>query len=700
MITADVRLCTVLTAVTFVASAPAADAVRLAGENRRTAQRFAEAASLEAAGRWPAAIDAYLSLLDDAGADLAAADSAGVRWLPARWIIHRRIARSPQLLEVFRERMDGPARRLLEAGVAARDAGALERLAESMFCARPIERALDMLGDMACERGDWAAARRYWSYLAPDHRPDALVYPEPAGGPALPRAKIIVARLLAGEGVADDMARFQRVHPTATGHLAGRDGKLIDLLRDLARSGDLRSPGGSDLKRRAFGRLSFPNFDSAEPFPPISLPDAPSEAPIRFVQRTPAGPRALAFLPSIVAGHALVADARRISAFDLASGQQSSQFDVRSAGVSIPSLDARLPSHTDVRYALTVAGDRVYARFGQVRMRPDRADADSAIVALRFRPGNAEQWQLLWTLPAIPPERNALPIFEGTPLLVDGRLIVAATRIDGNRAITSVSCYEPADAAPQLIWQREILDAPADSAERTWHVSLTRSDRQVVLGPLAGTIVSLDAATGQPAWALRIHPSKSANAEMPPRTGHDCLATNGVVHATLADPGRVVAIDAIEGTPLWESDPLDARHLLGISNGKLFVQTGGLTSGLLALDQTNGRPVPNWGYSVFGADAAAPFGNGVLVGDRICWATRSAGVMIAHTDGTPEYAPAILRGLPGGNLVFADGFLLVATADRLHVVATISDASAAIPVQSQNDRTRTFGSSHDRGALR
>ena len=141
----------------------------------------------------------------------------------------------------FANRMDAPARKLLETGLAARDAKALERLVATMFCARPTERALDVLGDMACEKGDWATARRYWSYLTPGDRPDAMIFPQPAGDPALPRAKIIVSRLLAGENAGEDIIAFQQLYQNTTGRLAGRDGKLADTLDDLAKSDRLRA---------------------------------------------------------------------------------------------------------------------------------------------------------------------------------------------------------------------------------------------------------------------------------------------------------------------------------------------------------------------------------------------------------------------------------------------------------------------------
>src|SRR5829696_8302452 len=76
----------------------AADPPKLAGETPRTAQRFAEAAAFEKNERWSDAVELYLRLLDEAGDDLVPADGDGRQLLPARGVVHRRVAGRPELL--------------------------------------------------------------------------------------------------------------------------------------------------------------------------------------------------------------------------------------------------------------------------------------------------------------------------------------------------------------------------------------------------------------------------------------------------------------------------------------------------------------------------------------------------------------------------------------------------------------------------
>jgi hypothetical protein len=108
--------------------------------------------------------------------------------------------------------------------------------------------------------------------------------------------------------------------------------------------------------------------------------------------------------------------------------------------------------------------------------------------------------------------------------------------------------------------------------------------------------------------------------------------------------------------------------LLGVADGRLFVQTGGMSAGLLALNAADGTMIPGWGYTTFGAEATAPYGRGMIVGRRVYCPTRAAGIFVSRTDGTPDFAPAALRAAPGGHLILGDGRLIVAGADRLSVL--------------------------------
>src|SRR5262249_31131307 len=126
--------------------------------------------------------------------------------------------------------------RLLEAGRATRDPRPLQQLVDTMFCSIPAEAALDFLGDLACERGDFDRARRYWSLLVSDPKTN-FSYPSPRGDPAGIRAKLVLLRILAGDRPTESkLAAFRRDFPAAAGQLAGRSGRLAEILTDLAQA--------------------------------------------------------------------------------------------------------------------------------------------------------------------------------------------------------------------------------------------------------------------------------------------------------------------------------------------------------------------------------------------------------------------------------------------------------------------------------
>src|SRR5207245_1716370 len=97
----------------------------------------------------------------------------------------------------------------------------------------------------------------------------------------------------------------------------------------------------------------------------------------------------------------------------------------------------RVPLGAGGEYTLTVDGDRIYARLGPPYMRPARREAVNALVCLQWRPEQPSPEERLrprWTLPAVKPDAEAAASWEGTPVVRDGRLYAAITRIDGARA--------------------------------------------------------------------------------------------------------------------------------------------------------------------------------------------------------------------------------------------------------------------------
>jgi hypothetical protein len=114
---------------------------------------------------------------------------------------------------------------------------------------------------------------------------------------------------------------------------------------------------------------------------------------------------------------------------------------------------------------------------------------------------------------------------------------------------------------------------------------------------------------------------------------------------------------------IWESRlPEDAVHLLGVGHGNL------LASGdsLWWIDARRGKVLKHWPDTT-----PLGYGRGILTGDQVVWPTRDSLYVfdqevvagrVAERDPIPL---AEMRGATGGNLVAADGLLLVAGSDKL-----------------------------------
>jgi outer membrane protein assembly factor BamB len=199
-----------------------------------------------------------------------------------------------------------------------------------------------------------------------------------------------------------------------------------------------------------------------------------------------------------------------------------------------------------------------------------------------------------------------------------------------------------------------------------------------------GIVAALHASSGSIRW-LTTYPRGSWDRSDPDQDHRHaqrdlvpCLVYRDFVFVAPTDSDCIFALDAITGHPLWMTQPeqvADAVHLLGVGAGNL------LASGdcLYWLDLNTGRLVSEFPHHRSGlAGRAGPsprgYGRGVLAGPYVYWPTRDTIFVLEQaTVRTPRgWEPVVARAIPlaqrgasGGNLLIADGILLVAAADRL-----------------------------------
>ncbi|MCS6849986.1 MAG: hypothetical protein NZ700_02315, partial [Gemmataceae bacterium] len=359
----------------------------LSGESPRTARRLADAQRLVEQRQWADAIDEYQHILTEAGDDLVPVD--GRQSVPARWLVHQRLASLPaEGLELYRARVDGAAAKVLAAAITDRDPALLRRVVDQWFASRPAQQALELLGELALESGDYEEAERWFRMLAGSAEDEGKEGGRPAGeliypGPEVPlarvRAKALLARLYRGQrrNLADQLRAFRQRHGDAVGRLAGREGRLADLLEAWAAEAapplrhDQASgwPTFAGHPSRCLRPAVAPPFLRYDTSPlRVRLPDLPLVAndpePGRGSTRmTPV----LAYYPVIADNRVFLTDGGSIYAYQASSGREVGRYKlseppamVRFAGLK------RLPA--DAGFTLTVSGGYVYARLGSLTM--------------------------------------------------------------------------------------------------------------------------------------------------------------------------------------------------------------------------------------------------------------------------------------------------------------------------------------------
>jgi outer membrane protein assembly factor BamB len=616
-----------------------------------------------------------------------------------RRLCHLRIAALPaEALRHYRGRVDGQARRWFEQGAARHDRAALRRVVDEAGASSFAERAIDLLGDLAFEKGNFAEARGWWRWLAPPPSETSLaavdpLFPAGAVDAALVRAKQVVALLFEGEvsRARAELHAFRTLHGRASGRLAGRMGNYAATLQALlderskggplsAEEGDWPTFAGSPSRNRPLDAPLSPALWADGPSWRVRLgPDPEGEDPAGEAAEPLTAPaRRLAFDPVITGRLVLVADARRILGFDLHSGGREFCFDLKTSGrAGLDTLRLRLPAPADLRYTLSVADGRVYARLGAPFLVAQGANAPaqapSYLVCLDLPTTRAGKGPAVirerWVIPARV-EGTARYAFEGTPLVCDGRAYAAESCRAGGRTRTAIACHDADSGA--LLWRQEVCETPdaeEDPPPRARHHLLTLAGTSVVYCAHAGAIVSLDAVTGKRLWGVR-YPGRGPDAASAPaaRDLGPCVAVGRRLYVAPLDSARVLCLDVQTGRTLWEREGIEPVHLLGVSAGRLLFTTAG---GVRALDAATGGDEGGWRQPAVGR--LAPFGRGLLTGGWILWPTQDPRLPVRglnEADGTSQRGaltldPTRLHRLRPGNLVFGSGCLVVADTHEL-----------------------------------
>jgi outer membrane protein assembly factor BamB len=687
-------------------------AVKLPGEDRALARRFEAIDNRVKRAEWHEALDEYQQVLAELADALVPLDREGRHSVQARWLCHVRLSRLPaEALRLYRGRVNTQAQKWFEQGAATRDTGLLRRVVEETFCSSFTDRALDILGDLAFERGDFDEAAQWWRLLAlpasrvkPQGREPGdlvLVFPDPQLDVVKVRAKQLLAQLFRGDrrGLAEESRAFEALHAEARGELAGRKGRYADIVRDLARqpetvalptAGQTWPTFAGDASRnavlpRAPGRLGqlrplagTPRRvpltpEGKKPVRDEEAGDVPSPEPGRIVPSVAAS-RSLAFYPVLAGDQVVVSDGRRVTAIDLHDGSRLA-YDLLNSG-DRQGKRLWIPSSVepDSGQTLTVAGDYVFARLGEQALgplkQPERGSRlGTYLVCLRLHrnaQGKRDRWEVKW--------ESRAAAFEGAPVTHQGRLFLAYSGFtEPSQTFTGMVCYT-ADSGV-IRWDQELCktSGPKAGVKRFRHHLVTLAGTNLIYCSNSGAVVAVDALTGRRVWAVR-YPSRgtqTAQGEPSPRSLVPCVYQGGRVYVAPVDFDRILCLDAVTGQLLWESSPIEVVHLLGVAKGRLIfttlaprpVPTALPRSGIRALDAATGQSSGGW---VQPAEGELPtFGRGFLAGDYVYWPTAYGLRVLHQEDGEP--VAAFDWNCAGGNLAAANGYLVVAGTEELFI---------------------------------
>ena len=621
--------------------------------------------------------DALIPILNSSWANRASATPS----MQARRLAHERLARLPaSLLQAYRKRVDAPAKKLLQQGQTQRDPAPLRKLVDDMFCSSHGEEALDLLGDLAFERGQFAEAHHWWSLLiepdAPQTPAHHLHFPAATIDPALVRAKQILTRIFRGQTAeaSQELKAFRASHGHARGTLAGRAGVLADILADVLRR---VRPHRDDSSWTTFGGDVTRQHVLAETLPMRLWADGPT-----WRQRLPAEEstvalprighrRQPAFHPIIVEDQLLLGDSRSVRSHHLQTGKLLWQYDLQGARLAeADPAELKHAAELSPSYTLSACDDRLFVRLGkQVLRQAEKGDKglDSYLVCLDLHhpcQGERELWHYAVHSPWV---------FEGAPLAVQDRVFIAQTKVDGPRTQTAIACFDARSGRRR--WLEPVCDATEiESSEtpRARHHLLTLAGGQLVYCSHSGAIVAVDPWSGRRLWGLA-YPSRGrylADGSLSPRDLAPCVVHGERLYVAPLDSDHLFCLDPASGAILWER-PVEVVHLLGVAGNRLVFTT---PAGLMAVNARTGSDTGGWQQPAVGK--LPGLGRGLLMSDSILWPTQDVLLplrLVSMKDGSQETAdgqlhdPTQLRSLVPGNMIYANGCLVVAGTEELVV---------------------------------
>lgn len=681
------------------------------------------------ASQWDEAIETLRHVSGDYGDKVVALGER--RYLNVRDYCQLQFCSLPaEALALYRSRVDSQAREWFEEGVARRDKALLRRVVDQFFASSSGDDALDALGEIWLEEGDYGAARSAWRRLVPrdaDVSPDSaavtrmIAYPDTDLDPGRLRARLTLVSVLEGDlpRAERELEELRLRHPDAVGRLAGREVNLVEGLTTLLANSREWPALIEDSSWSTFGGTP----ERTATMPPLAdvgaylwhqkLESVSVEALASIAyglpQKRPAEKHGhlLSYHPLVVGDIVLVNNDRVIRAFDLRTGAPVWPSTVVEAqGEPIPETEVgrffwdekrrgstpNRPRHLGApRFTMTVYGTKLFVRMGSC------ITAVAPEISPQMTPGYlvcidlAAQGKQVWR---VNPQEEKWA-YEGAPVC-DGKNVYVAMRRSDVRPQAHVACLDAETG--QERWRRFICAAETPGRgqiNESTHNLLTLHRGMLYLNTNLGAVAALSCEDGRLAWITLYKRAQSGDLSQPAshfyRDLNPCVYDRGRLFFAPSDSEPIIALEADTGEILWESAPHPdtAIHLLGVGAGNLIASG----ESLWWINVETGKLV--------GSEKKLPgYGHGALVGDHVYFPTertievydqrfprhvKSISLADKATDvaGEPQDEPFQITG---GNLLVARNQLFIATSNSLIALSQYSRQRERAPQQTALER--------------
>jgi outer membrane protein assembly factor BamB len=684
-----------------------ADSVELNRADGPSLAQLERAKAFIADQKWDEAIETLRQTMENAEGKLIAINENRFVGL-AEYCQMQLALLPPEALRLYRGQVDPLARKWYEEGVANHDPRLLRRILQQAYACSLGDDALLALGDMACESGDYPAARWYWERIIP-HRTTAG---QPGAWPGYPdtdldlaaiRARLVLASVLedSADRAREELEQFARLHGQARGRMAGQDVNYAQALGALlsesaswpspARNFDWPTFAGSPSRTGVspqsvdlgpvLWRVALPQIaGSAARLSSSSLSrstDIAARQAARGACSTPS------YHPVTCGDLVLVNTADEVLAFNSSDGEPawahstavifSDQPDL-SAGEPIqPSLTLGTP-----RFTSAVYDNKLYALVGQgITGFPQGqapAAGQGALVCLDL----GAEGRLLWK---IAPEPGWA--LDGSPIADANGIYVAMRRID-IRPRAYVACFDAQSG--RLRWRQFVISADSPARGMMFQIThnlLTLAGDTIYFNTNLGAVAALNTDDGRLLWLTRYPRQRQGDIDQPAphwlRDLNPCIYDRGIIYAAPADSPRIFAFDAYTGMILWQtgSQTEYALDLLGATDDYLIA--GGKKLYWIGLkNEDQGRIKHIWPEG----NEKPGFGRGLIAGGMVLWPMREKILAFdAKTAQAKKSFDLLPRDAQGGNLLPAKFGLLIAGADELIALGNPTKSPAKKPVQ-------------------